>query len=192
MNHFPDSEPDDAPGSGESVGEELSRLRPRAPSPGLRARIAAELAPPRAPAKRTPASGPLGWLGERLLWAGGGAAAAAIVAGLSGVGPGGGGPTVVIRESDGGVGRRSAADRGDADVAADAAAPSPPVAADDPAAGAPAEESLAWSDEGVHYLAEGFPARIYRHWVLERRPDSSGRESLLPREDVFVVPVSLR
>lgn len=192
MNHFPESSPDGVPGSGVTVGEELSRLRPLAPSPGLRARIGAALAPPRAPTESARDSHPLGWLAERLLWAGGGAVAASLVVGLSGSGPAGSGPTVVIRESGGGVERRAVPDRGDADVAADAAAPAFPVAAGDPAAGTPAEESLAWSDEGVHYLADGFPARIYRHWVLERHPDPSGRESLLPREDVFVVPVSLR
>jgi hypothetical protein len=55
-----------------------------------------------------------------------------------------------------------------------------------------AEESLAWSDDGVHFLDGQIPARVIRHWVLERFPGADGEGLVRPREDVFVVPVTLR
>lgn len=55
-----------------------------------------------------------------------------------------------------------------------------------------AEESLAWSDDGVHFLDGQIPARVIRHWVLERLPGADGEGLVRPREDVFVDPVALR
>ena len=55
-----------------------------------------------------------------------------------------------------------------------------------------AEESLAWSDDGVQFIDGQIPARVIRHWVLERFPGADGEGLVRPREDVFVVPVALR
>ena len=181
MNHCDDFSRDDASPCERRLVDDLLRLSPRQPSEALRDRVAAALAEPLpAPVASSPSSSPsVGWrwLAERLAWAGAGAVAATLLAGLFG-------PRATEAVTP---------------IAAPGT-PASPVAAADPAPNPPdeqlsepvAEESLAWSDEGVRYLADGFPARIYRHWVLERHPDPSGRESFLPREDVFVVPVALR
>jgi len=55
-----------------------------------------------------------------------------------------------------------------------------------------AEESLAWSDDGVQFIDGQIPARVIRHWVLERFSGADGVGLVRPREDVFVVPVALR
>ena len=62
------------------------------------------------------------------------------------------------------------------------------VAAQEPIA----EESLAWSDDGVQFIDGQIPARVIRHWVLERFSGADGVGLVRPREDVFVVPVALR
>jgi hypothetical protein len=178
VSHCPDPFSAGLPPHDAALPEELSRLRPARPPAALRARVAAELARP-LPAAAAP-RGPGGprWLAERLLWAAGGAVAASLVATMTGRPA----PVAVAPTSP----ERPSAPWEDPVSA--------PLAASAPAAtdGAVAEESLAWSDDGIQYLADGFPARIYRHWVVERRPDASGRENLVPREDVFVVPASLR
>ena len=175
MNRFDDPSPDAAPPSARAILEDLARLEPRRPSSALRVRVAAALVDP--PTVRVPSGDPprWRWLVERLAWAGGGAVAATLLTGIPGP------------RDLGTAGRITAAP---APVERAVAALLDPSPESDPEP--VAEESLAWSDDGVRYLAEGFPARIYRHWVLERHPDPSGRESLLPREDVFVVPVALR
>jgi hypothetical protein len=76
-----------------------------------------------------------------------------------------------------------------------AAAEPPAIAAasqDVAAQGPIAEESLAWSDDGVQFIDGQIPARVIRHWVLERFPGADGEGLVRPREDVFVVPVALR
>jgi hypothetical protein len=78
-----------------------------------------------------------------------------------------------------------------------AAAPTPPAIAaaesQDARGRKPiAEESLAWSDDGVQFINGQIPARVIRHWVLERFPGADGEGLVRPREDVFVVPMTLR
>lgn len=188
MNHFRDPGDAAAPMPEAMLVDDLARLRPEPPSAGCRARVAAELAgtPPRVALASSVR--PLVWFAERLLWAAGGAVAASVVAGVAPTWSSGTAvPTSAERHPTVAGVPATALVADDRPVDA---TPADPAAV--PSAEPLAEESLAWSDEGVRYLADGFPARIYRHWVLERRPDPSGRESLLPREDVFVVPVSLR
>ena len=178
MNTPDDASHDDVAPSARTRLDELSRLVPTRPSAALRARVAAALAeplpPPVAPTSPSPSPVRWRWLAERLAWAGGGALVASLLAGLAG-------PPAAVAIAPTAV----------LAVPTERVAPVPSAAVD-PAPEPVAEESLAWSDDGVHYLADGFPARIYRHWVVERRPDPSGGESLVPREDVFVVPASLR
>lgn len=178
MNPPDDASHDDVAPSARTRLDELSRLVPTRPSAALRTRVAASLAeplpPPVAPTSPSPSPVRWRWLAERLAWSGGGAVVATLLAGFAGA--------------------PSAESIAPIAVSAAPTAPLSPVPAAllDPSSEPVAEESLAWSDEGVRYLADGVPARIYRHWVLERHPDPSGRDSLLPREDVFVVPVALR
>lgn len=178
MNPPDDVPHDDVAPSARTRLDELSRLVPTRPSAALRARVAAALAeplpPPVVPPSPSPSPVRWRWLAERLAWAGGGALVASLLAGLAG-------PPAAVAIAPTAVPA----------VPTERVAPVPSAAVD-PAPEPVAEESLAWSDDGVHYLADGFPARIYRHWVVERRPDPSGGESLVPREDVFVVPASLR
>ena len=172
---------------------DLARLRPAAASVALRERIAADLAAPlsrettftaRSP---TPAPRGLGWLAERMLWAAGGAIAAAVLLLLQ-PRPLPAGPLP--------------ADTNRPAVAVDQAEAAPPgaretdmpaAALQDVAAQEPiAEESLAWSDDGVQFIDGQIPARVIRHWVLERFSGADGDGLVRPREDVFVVPVALR
>ncbi len=177
MNRF---ENDDAREEQEAEAAEgmildLARLRPAAPSQTLRERIAADLAAPlsteptssaRSP---TPAPRSFAWLGERMLWAAGGAIAAAVPFLLQ-PRPLPAGPQVVAAEP------QVVAAEPQGDVAQE------PFA----------EESLAWSDDGVQFIDGKIPARVIRHWVLERFPGADGDGIVRPREDVFVVPVALR
>ena len=170
MNRF---ENDDAREEQEAEAAEgmildLARLRPAAPSQTLRERIAADLVAPRSTEPTssarspTPAPRSFAWLGERMLWAAGGAIAAAVPFLLQ-PRPLPAGPQVVAAEPQGDV-------------------------AQEPFA----EESLAWSDDGVQFIDGKIPARVIRHWVLERFPGADGEGLVRPREDVFVVPVALR
>jgi hypothetical protein len=186
---------------------DLARLRPAAPRLALRERIAADLAAPlgaettssaRSP---TPAPRSFGWLAERMLWAAGGAIAAAVPFLLQ--------PRPLPAEPLPAETNRPAAAVDQGQVAprgAEAPDPSsgaPPVIAAEPQAiaaqpqaiagqGPIAEESLAWSDDGVQFIDGQIPARVIRHWVLERFPGADGNGLVRPREDVFVVPVALR
>jgi hypothetical protein len=189
---------------------DLARLRPAAPRLALRERIAADLAAPlsmettssaRSP---TPAPRGLGWLAERMLWAAGGAIAAAVPFLIQ--------PRPLPADTNRpavAVDQAEAAPRGARAPDASSAAPTsvtaavPPViaaapqaiAAQPPAIAAQepiAEESLAWSDDGVQFIDGQIPARVIRHWVLERFPGADGDGIVRPREDVFVVPVALR
>lgn len=185
MNRFDEPRADGAPPPWDGLVDDLARLRPASPSAACLARVAADLDVKTSRGVAVPRTRRLGWLAERLLWAAGGAMAASFVVGTA------------LPWSSPSALPTLARGPGSADVSAPSMAV--PVAetgdvdpAGTPAAESVAEESLAWSDDGVRYLADGFPARIYRHLVLERHADPSGRESLLPREDVFVVPVSLR
>ena len=135
----------------------------------------------------TPAPRGLGWLAERMLWAAGGAIAAAVLLLLQ-PRPLPAGPLP--------------ADTNRPAVAVDQAEAAPPgaretdmpaAALQDVAAQEPiAEESLAWSDDGVQFIDGQIPARVIRHWVLERFSGADGDGLVRPREDVFVVPVALR
>lgn len=186
MNRFDDDFGDPFPLSGEGLAGELARLEPRAPSAGLRERVARDLAAAEIVRSRgRSALGPR-WLAERLVWAAGGAVAATLLAGVAG-------PRLPVAASV--VPARDAV--AEKTPPPSARVPAPPATGDVDSAAPPlepvAEESLAWSDDGVHVLEDGLAARIYRHWVLERYPVSAGGGNLvLPREDVFVVPVSLR
>jgi hypothetical protein len=196
---------------------DLARLRPAAPSVALRERIAADLAAPlgrettssaRSP---TPAPRSFGWLAERMLWAAGGAIAAAVPLLLQ-PRPLPAGPLPADTNQPAvAVDQAEAAPRGAQSPDMPAAAPTasaiaaaaPEVIAAEPqtiaaepqgyAAQEPiAEESLAWSDDGVQFIDGQIPARVIRHWVLERFSGADGVGLVRPREDVFVVPVALR
>ena len=195
MNRFDDDDAREEQGAEAAEGMilDLARLRPAAASVALRERIAADLAAPlsrettfmaRSP---TPAPRGLGWLAERMLWAAGGAIAAAVLLLLQ-PRPLPAGPLP--------------ADTNRPAVAVDQAEAAPPGAREtdmpaaalhDVAAQEPiAEESLAWSDDGVQFIDGQIPARVIRHWVLERFSGANGDGLVRPREDVFVVPVALR
>ena len=195
MNRFENDDAREEQGAEAAEGMilDLARLRPAAPRLALRERIAADLAAPlsrettfmaRSP---TPAPRGLGWLAERMLWAAGGAIAAAVLLLLQ-PRPLPAGPLP--------------ADTNRPAVAVDQAEAAPPgaretdmpaAALQDVAAQEPiAEESLAWSDDGVQFIDGQIPARVIRHWVLERFSGADGDGLVRPREDVFVVPVALR
>ena len=195
MNRFENDDAREEQGAEAAEGMilDLARLRPAAASVALRERIAADLAAPlsrettftaRSP---TPAPRGLGWLAERMLWAAGGAIAAAVLLLLQ-PRPLPAGPLP--------------ADTNRPAVAVDQAEAAPPgaretdmpaAALQDVAAQEPiAEESLAWSDDGVQFIDGQIPARVIRHWVLERFSGANGDGLVRPREDVFVVPVALR
>jgi len=189
---------------------DLARLRPAAPSVALRERIAADLAAPlsrettssaRSP---TPAPRSFAWIAERMLWAAGGAIAAAVPLLLQPRPlPPGPLPADTNRPAVA-VDQAEASPRGAQSPDTPAAAPTAPaIAAAEPQAIAAqpqviagqepiAEESLAWSDDGVQFIDGQIPARVIRHWVLERFPGADGNGLVRPREDVFVVPVALR
>jgi hypothetical protein len=187
---------------------DLARLRPAAPSLTLRERIAADLAAPRSTEPTssarspTPAPRSFAWLAERMLWAAGGAIAAAVPFLLQPrplpaepLPADTNRPAVAVDQAE-------AVPRGPEAPDASSAAPTavavaaPQVIAAEPQAiaaqGPIAEESLAWSDDGVQFIDGKIPARVIRHWVLERFPGADGDGLVRPREDVFVVPVALR
>lgn len=148
----------------ERQAAELATLRPRQPSAGLRARIAAEL-----PARPAVAGRPRAGFGERLAWAVAGAAAAAVVILL---------PRGVTPPPASQVTR---------------VAPAPMAASQPDAPPAVTEESIAWSDEGVRFLDDVTPARILRRRVVERHAAGDGRAPVrLPREDLILLPVAIR
>jgi hypothetical protein len=187
---------------------DLARLRPAAPSLALRERIAADLAAPlgaeTTSSARLPTTAPrsFGWLAERMLWAAGGAIAAAVPFLLQPrpLPPGPlpaetNRPAVAVDQGQVAPRGAEAPDASSAAPTAVAAAEPPAIAAasqDVAAQGPIAEESLAWSDDGVQFIDGQIPARVIRHWVLERFPGADGEGLVRPREDVFVVPVALR
>lgn len=204
MNRFDD---DDARGEPETEAAEgmildLARLRPAAPSLALRERIAADLAAPlgaettssaRSP---TPAPRSFTWLAERMLWAAGGAIAAAVPFLLQPrpLPADTNRPTLAVDQAEASPGP-DAPDASSAAPTAIASADAPAIAAQPQVIAAQepiAEESLAWSDDGVQFIDGQIPARVIRHWVLERFPGTDGDGPVRPREDVFVVPVALR
>ena len=208
MNRFENDRAEQGAEATEGMILELARLRPAAPSVALRERIAADLAAPlsrettfmaRSP---TPAPRGLGWLAERMLWAAGGAIAAAVPLLLQPrplpAGPlpaETNRPAVAFDQAEATPRGAEAPDASSAAPTAGAVA-APQVIAAEPqgvAAQEPiAEESLAWSDDGVQFIDGQIPARVIRHWVLERFPGADGVGLVRPREDVFVVPVALR
>ena len=195
MNRFENDDAREEQGAEAAEGMilDLARLRPAAPRLALRERIAADLAAPlsrettfmaRSP---TPAPRGLGWLAERMLWAAGGAIAAAVLLLLQPRPlPAGPLPADTNRPAVA-VDQAEAAPPGARETDMPAAAPQD-VAAQEPIA----EESLAWSDDGVQFIDGQIPARVIRHWVLERFSGADGDGLVRPREDVFVVPVALR
>ena len=197
MNRF---ENDDARGeqgaeAAEGMILDLARLRPAAPSLTLRERIAADLAVPlsmettSSARSSTTAPRSFTWLAERMLWAAGGAIVAAVPFLLQPrpLPADTNRPTLAVDQAEASPGPE-APDASSAAPTAVAAAEPQDVAAQGPIA----EESLAWSDDGVQFIDGQIPARVIRHWVLERFPGADGDGLVRPREDVFVVPVALR
>jgi len=208
VNRFEHDREEQEAEAAEGMILDLARLRPAAPSVALRERIAADLVAPlsrettSAARSPTPAPRGLGWLAERMLWAAGGAIAAAVPLLLQPRPlPAGPLPADTNRPAVA-VDQAEAVPRGAQSSDMPAAVPSaivaaePQVVAAEPqgvAAQEPiAEESLAWSDDGVQFIDGQIPARVIRHWVLERFPGADGVGLVRPREDVFVVPVALR
>ena len=210
MNRFENDDAREEQGAGAAEGMilDLARLRPAAPRLALRERIAADLAAPLSmvttSSARSPTTAPRSftWLAERMLWAAGGAIAAAVPFLLQPRPlPAGPLPAETNRPAVA-VDQGQVAPRGPEAPDASSAAPTAVAAAEPPAiAAAPqaiaaqepiAEESLAWSDDGVQFIDGQIPARVIRHWVLERFPGANGDGLVRPREDVFVVPVALR
>jgi len=182
VNRFENDRGEQEAEAAEGMILDLARLRPATPRQALRERIVADLAAPlsmettssaRSP---TPAPRSFAWLGERMLWAAGGAIVAAVPLLLQ-PRPLPDEPQVMAAEPQ-------------------AIAAEPEMIAAEPqgdVAREPfAEESLAWSDDGVQFIDGQIPARVIRHWVLERFPGADGEGLVRPREDVFVVPVALR
>ena len=221
MNRFENDRAEQGPDVAEGMILDLARLRPAAPSVALRERIAADLAAPlsrettssvRSP---TPTPRGLGWLAERMLWAAGGAIAAAVPLLLQ-PRPLPAGPLPADTNQPAvAVVQAEAAPRGAQSPDMPAAAPQVMAAEPQGVAAEPqgvaaepqgvaaepqgyaaqepiAEESLAWSDDGVQFIDGQIPARVIRHWVLERFSGADGVGLVRPREDVFVVPVALR
>ncbi len=208
MNRFENDRAEQGAEATEGMILELARLRPAAPSVALRERIAADLAAPLSRETMSSARSPMpaprsfGWLAERMLWAAGGAIAAAVPLLLQPRPlPAGPLPAETNRPAVA-FDQAEATPRGAEAPDASSAAPTavavaaPQVIAAEPqgvAAQEPiAEESLAWSDDGVQFIDGQIPARVIRHWVLERFPGADGVGLVRPREDVFVVPVALR
>ena len=210
MNRFDDDDAREEQGAEAAEGMilDLARLRPAAASVALRERIAADLAAPLSRETMSSARSPMpaprsfGWLAERMLWAAGGAIAAAVPLLLQPRPlPAGPLPAETNRPAVA-FDQAEATPRGAEAPDASSAAPTavavaaPQVIAAEPqgvAAQEPiAEESLAWSDDGVQFIDGQIPARVIRHWVLERFPGADGVGLVRPREDVFVVPVALR
>ena len=219
MNRFENDRAEQGAEATEGMILDFARLRPAAPSVALRERIAADLAAPKSTEPTslarslTPPPRSFAWLAERLLWAAGGAIAAAVPLLLQPRPL----PADTNRPAVAGD-QAEAVPRGARAPDMPAAAPSPPVivaaepqvAAAEPQVSAAepqviaaepqgvavqepmAEESLAWSDDGVQFIDGQIPARVIRHWVLERFSGADGVGLVRPREDVFVVPVALR
>ena len=219
MNRFENDRAEQGAEATEGMILDFARLRPAAPSVALRERIAADLAAPKSTETTslarslTPPPRSFAWLAERLLWAAGGAMAAAVPLLLQPRPL----PADTNRPAVAGD-QAEAVPRGARAPDMPAAAPSPPVivAAEPQVAAAEpqviaaepqviaaepqgaavqepmAEESLAWSDDGVQFIDGQIPARVIRHWVLERFSGADGVGLVRPREDVFVVPVALR
>ncbi|MCY3014103.1 MAG: hypothetical protein NT171_05285 [Planctomycetota bacterium] len=212
MNRFENDDAREEQGveAAEGMILDLARLRPAAPRLALRERIAADLAAPLSrettSSARLPTPTPrgLGWLAERMLWAAGGAIVAAVPLLLQPrpvpAGPlpaETNRPAVAVDQAEAAPPGAQAPDMPAAASTAPVIAAAAPqgVAAEpqDVAAQEPiAEESLAWSDDGVQFIDGQIPARVIRHWVLERFPGADGVGHVRPREDVFVVPVALR
>jgi len=168
-----DSPTDDAL---DRLAAECRALRPVAPSAALTARITACLDDREASSVRAAAPRPtVSWFAERLAWAAGGAVVAAGIM-----------SAVVPRAPGEGAGSA----RPDAPVVA-AAAAAPEVEAP-PAPAEWVDESVGWSDEGIALIDGALPARVLRHFVLERPAAGPDRGIVRPREDVFVVPVAIR
>ena len=212
MNRFENDRAEQGAEATEGMILDFARLRPAAPSVALRERIAADLAAPKSrettslARSLTPPPRSFAWLAERLLWAAGGAIAAAVPLLLQ--------PRPLPADTNRpavAVDQAEAVPRGARAPDMPTAAPSPPVivAAETQVAAAEpqviaaepqgaavqepmAEESLAWSDDGVQFIDGQIPARVIRHWVLERFSGADGVGLVRPREDVFVVPVALR
>ena len=210
MNRFENDDAREEQGAEAAEGMilDLARLRPAAPRLALRERIAADLAAPLSmvttSSARSPTTAPRSftWLAERMLWAAGGAIAAAVPFLLQPRPlPAGPRPAETNRPAVA-VDQGQVAPRGPEAPDASSAAPTAVAAAEPPAIAAAsqdvaaqgpiAEESLAWSDDGVQFIDGQIPARVIRHWVLERFPGANGDGLVRPREDVFVVPVALR
>ena len=203
MNRFENDDAREEQGAEAAEGMilDLARLRPAAPRLALRERIAADLAAPlsrettssaRSP---TPAPRSFAWLAERMLWAAGGAIVAAVPLLLQPrplpAGPlpaDTNRPAVAVDQAEAAPRGAEALDASSAAPTAVAVAAPQVIAAQEPFA----EESLAWSDDGVQFIDGQIPARVIRHWVLERFPGADGEGLVRPREDVFVVPVALR
>jgi hypothetical protein len=212
VNRFENDRAEQGAEATEGMILDFARLRPAAPSVALRERIAADLAAPKSTEPTslarslTPPPRSFAWLAERLLWAAGGAIAAAVPLLLQPRPL----PADTNRPAVAGD-QAEAVPRGARAPDMPAAAPSPPVivaaepqviAAEPQVIAAEpqgvavqepmAEESLAWSDDGVQFIDGQIPARVIRHWVLERFSGADGVGLVRPREDVFVVPVALR
>ena len=201
MNRFENDRAEQGAEATEGMILELARLRPAAPSVALRERIAADLAAPLSRETMSSARSPMpaarsfGWLAERMLWAAGGAIAAAVPLLLQPrplpAGPlpaDTNRPAVAVDQAEAAPRGAQSPDMPAAAPMAIAAAEPQGVAAQEPIA----EESLAWSDDGVQFIDGQIPARVIRHWVLERFSGADGVGLVRPREDVFVVPVALR
>jgi len=159
------------------LAADLAGLRPVDPGPGLRTRIAAELAAtgPGSPVLRSRAAR---GFGERLLWAAGGAVAASLVFLATGDG----------LRSDAEPARVAA-------VTGSTVPPAIPAIPATPEARVPRmrEEAVGWSDEGIRFVDEFTPARVLRRTVIERHlADDGHAEVHVPREDVIFLPVALR
>lgn len=206
MNRFPDHSPDptcdDPCPLPAAIGDDLRRLEPAAATPHLRERIALALSAEAASQPIGPAvhgrRNRLRWLGERLAWACGGGLVAALLLGWpawprfdDGTGDR---PRLTslpeIREPD----RREPATARSAPAVVTTSTAAIIDAAGSRLAAPPVSvESLGFVDEGIHYLAEDFPARVYRHRLRERRLSETGTHVVAtPRSQFIIVPMALR
>lgn len=173
-----DSPTDDAL---DRLAAECRSLRPVAPSAALTARITACLDDREASSLRAAAPrAKVTWFAERLAWAAGGAVVAAGI--MSAVVPRA--PQTHAPQQAGIVALPDAPP-----VATVATAP---VVEAPPAPAEWVDESVGWSDEGFALIDGALPARVLRHFVLERPVAGPDRGIVRPREDVFVVPVAIR
>lgn len=168
-----DSPTDDAL---DRLAAECRSLRPVAPSAALTARITACLDDREASSLRAAAPrAKVTWFAERLAWAAGGAVVAAGI--MSAVVPRAPQQAGIVALPDA------------PPVATVATAP---VVEAPPAPAEWVDESVGWSDEGFALIDGALPARVLRHFVLERPVAGPDRGIVRPREDVFVVPVAIR